>query len=197
MLRDREVPASQVLPSEINRFNSRVSLAKHLLQLFNKYHQSEMSVLHQLVDSSEELGFYVSDYTVCLKPVNLVEILKKKKLPMVLQHDGQTSAFREGTVASILSRTIWGSRNSEDPTYVKTLNSRLQPASLYQVKLFIDPVILMEDRSIFCDPEQMLFEHERHMLGEGFFVMGGIPTRSIIGIGSRDSAFENSTKVNT
>lgn len=142
--------------------------------------------IEQVLDFNQDLGLNITDDQVVLSPVDIVDVLDRRQFPLMLEHDGYVRSRGVDNIAQVLRRGVFGNVSSERVTYVRVFGSWVAPSAQYTSKdralLYIDPVILSQYRSIFTDPEMFLKPFVTDKIGEGYVVLGGIPTRAIVGV---------------
>lgn len=121
---------------------------------------------------------------------NTIHLTPVVKLPDVLMHRGRdTQLTRDG----MRMHDVFGNPAHGFPTYLSTREMRCEAdawdswdrtfTSAQKILIEIDPVKLLESRSIYIDPESLMFTTGlgggRDEVGEMFMILGGIPRSAI------------------
>ena len=156
------------------------------------------------IGSNSDQGITLESGKLAARPVDISEVLRNRNYAPVLVHDGYLIKYiykfdGRGRVSldnteQVIQNGIFGNPSTTDMTYLKIDGAGIAGNELMdhdvkkssRVRLFIDPDKLAQSRSVFSDPEPFYSRLEGDVIGQSYFVLGGIPAEAIIGIANQN-----------
>lgn len=144
------------------------------------------------ISDNPDLGFNIKANKLILDPVDIRPILEKAGLPEVLLHNGFMSfgtVTEESTIYSekqVKEHGVVGKRPIEMASYLHVWGQGFTAKDYSDGRepfcLWVSPNRLNSLRTIFAAPDALASDKKMAELGKVFFVMGGIPAQSILGV---------------
>jgi len=184
--------SSPVLSPQISRMDeiSKVSGILETISRDLKTSEEKGQKVRQAVKDNPDLGMKLIDDEMLLFPVNAVkvrEVLRSHSLNNhTLEHTGYAYAYGVDNIAQVRQFGVFGGKNKSLATFLKSLGSGMKTNEVYEIDQIKNPVRLIVDigilnglRSIFTDPEPTWSNLQSDIVGESYFVLGGIPAKAI------------------
>jgi len=197
-LESYESETVKIKPDRIVRWEGKHQLRSILFQITHMLgRESDRKVIENQIIENPALGLVLDRNDLILTPVDIIKLINEEKNIPVLIHQGITKTHSVNNILQFSEKGIFGDTGEDVPTYVKTFGSKMfgnLPYTTHEkgtnpnyVTLYINPYKLRDYRSIFTDPEPLFSNIPSDKLGESFFVMGGIPAKSIIGVSDKSN----------